>query len=174
MYGSDSASGKSFETPQKKNLIMRESPSYIYSLLLTLTLLCYITSQHIVSGFVSHTGVLNNEELLKSSRKHSKMIMKRKETSGAFKHSPIHRPSSTIMSVKQSIEDAIVSVLEVQGPFTPQMFANTKCWGTQPLLIRSAFDPVQIENNFGAWPSKEDLSMLACDEDAESRYVELL
>jgi len=62
-------------------------------------------------------------------------------------------------------------IQEIQGPLTAGILAESNCWGQQPLLIRSAFDPHEVEKEFGAWPQKEDISMLACDEDAESRLI---
>jgi len=40
-------------------------------------------------------------------------------------------------------------------------------------LIRNAFDPEQIKNDYGegCWPTPKDLLFLACDEDAESRII---
>ena len=81
-------------------------------------------------------------------------------------------------------DDKHTSILEQMGPFNSQMFAQSKCWGMQPLLIRSAFDPNQLQpqsNNHHddsneilyPWLSKEQLCILACDEDAESRFVQI-
>ena len=71
------------------------------------------------------------------------------------------------MESVQMGDDASVHIM--QGPFSSQDFAKSKCWGKKPLLIRSAFDPLEVEQEFGKWPDKDDLAMLSYDEDAESR-----
>ena len=69
----------------------------------------------------------------------------------------------------QNVRMVETSVQIMQGPFSSQDFAKSRCWGKKPLLIRSAFDPLQVKQEFGKWPDKDDLVMMSCDEDAESR-----
>ena len=59
------------------------------------------------------------------------------------------------------------------------MFASTGCWGRRPVLIRRAFDAETLlsqdeeeqDESRGMWPSWNDVALLSCDEDGESRLI---
>jgi hypothetical protein len=61
----------------------------------------------------------------------------------------------------------------VSGQFTAEMFASSRCWGQQPLLVKSAFSNQNKgdDDDESPWPSWNDIVMMGYDEDAESRCV---
>jgi hypothetical protein len=62
----------------------------------------------------------------------------------------------------------------VSGQFTAEMFASSRCWGQQPLLVKSAFsnqNKGDDDDDESPWPSWNDILMMGYDEDAESRCV---
>ena len=72
-----------------------------------------------------------------------------------------------------------IDVSIIDGPFSREVFASTGCWGRRPVLIRNAFDADtllsqcddegQVESSM--WPSWDDVALLSCDEDGESRLI---
>ena len=69
-----------------------------------------------------------------------------------------------------SVEKESIEIVVKNGPFTKELFTNSDCWGVRPLLIRNAFDRTN-DNDYDFWPSWEEVAMLSCDEDAESRLI---
>ena len=79
----------------------------------------------------------------------------------------------------------------IDGPFSKDAFASTGCWGRRPVLIRRAFDAEILlsqnedeepdegegekeedgESAVSMWPSWNDVALLSCDEEGESRLI---
>ena len=76
----------------------------------------------------------------------------------------------TSVSEEEASSQELFDIKVLQGPFSGELLASSKCWGRRPLLIRSAFDAASLLGN-KTWPSWDQVSMLGCDEDAESRLI---
>ena len=85
------------------------------------------------------------------------------------------RLSSTRNDQQHIDQHSCKFIKELDGPFTPQLFASSKCWSFQPLLVRNAFPTSEQQHNrhdnIHGWPTIEDLQFLASDEDAEVRLI---
>ena len=72
-----------------------------------------------------------------------------------------------------------IDVSIIDGPFSRGVFASTGCWGRRPVLIRNAFDADTLlsqsdeeeQDESSMWPSWDDVALLSCDEDGESRLI---
>lgn len=72
-----------------------------------------------------------------------------------------------------------IDVSIIDGPFSRELFASTGCWGRRPVLIRNAFDADTLlsqcdeeeQDESSMWPSWDDVALLSCDEDGESRLI---
>ena len=98
-----------------------------------------------------------------------------------------------------SVSDASTTPIDISiidGPFSKDTFASTGCWGRRPVLIRRAFDAESLlsqkvedegadegeggeededgedgESAVSMWPSWNDVALLSCDEEGESRLI---
>ena len=120
-----------------------------------------------LTAFASHSLVLSpsffshtNSVLQNQKRKYDSHFVHREK--GRWKlFSETYNDS---MKKEESVE-----IIVTDGPFTKELFTKSDCWGVRPLLIRNAFD--RTNNNNNSWPSWEEVAMLSCDEDAESRLI---
>lgn len=84
-----------------------------------------------------------------------------------------------------------IDISIIDGPFSKDTFASTGCWGRRPVLIRRAFDAETLlsqnaedeepddgeeeqedgESAVSMWPSWNDVALLSCDEEGESRLI---
>lgn len=101
------------------------------------------------------------------ARQDKRSLEKRSDLSFVYAASAIDDDGNNDMSTSTS--DYVV-VKETRGPLTSQSFAESNCWGNQPLLIRNAFQQDDVVD-VGGWPTLEEIAELACDEEAESRII---
>lgn len=72
-----------------------------------------------------------------------------------------------------------IDVSIIDGPFSREVLASTGFWGRRPVLIRNAFDADTLlsqcdeeeHDESSMWPSWDDVALLSCDEDGESRLI---
>jgi len=100
-------------------------------------------------------------------RQDKRNLEKKSDLSFVYAASAIDDDGNNDMSTSTS--DYVV-VKETRGPLTSQSFAESDCWGNQPLLIRNAFQQDDVVD-VGGWPTLEEIAELACDEEAESRII---
>lgn len=92
------------------------------------------------------------------------------------------RPRARAPPVRQldAAPTSAIDVSIIDGPFSREVFASTGCWGRRPVLIKKAFDADTLlsrcdeekeQDESSMWPSWDDVALLSCDEDGESRLI---
>lgn len=124
------------------------------------TILLYVYTINYCHGFQSQ-NIISRWKVLPSSSSYSLYQQNHHEN---IDNEDEFRYHSSVYPTK-------IDHIEIKGLFTPQKFAESKCWGRRPLLIRGAFS--YETNHDNSWPTIDDLLSLSTfddddDEDDES------